>query len=251
MSFLDKIFGKKEKKSVNIHVDKEDFKINGKVFSFPFLYSDLKEILGEPTRVLMSDGKADDGYVLSSRYSWDDLGIDALEKFQGKVVELNLQISKTKPYPFSPENPFSGEFLIEGKPYQEVIKIKKEDYLFVEYNVGKMEISACIASEKEENCQPQEIMSVCIYQTEPKLKSKKKNPYKFKKEKGEVIDFKDFNFKLLVIEELMYNQDLLKPKFDIYDFVEYAEREINPDEEGYEPIPEALEYFRNLEIPKK
>ena len=55
----------------------------------------------------------------------------------------------------------------------------------------------------------------------------------------------------MVIEELMYNQDLLKPKFDIYDFVEYAERAINPDEEGYEPIPEALEYFRNLEIPKK
>ena len=102
MSFLDKIFGKKERKSVNIHVDKDNFKINGKVFSFPFLYSDLKEILGEPTRVLMSDGKADDGYVLSSRYYWDDLGIDALEKSQGKVVELNLQISKTKPYPFSP-----------------------------------------------------------------------------------------------------------------------------------------------------
>jgi len=126
MNFLDKIFGKKERKSVNIHVDKEDFKINGKVFSFPLLYSDLKEILGEPTRILMSDGRADeDGYVFPSRYSWDDLGIDALEKFQGKVVELNLQISKTKPYPFSPENPFSGEFLIDGKPYQEAIKIKK------------------------------------------------------------------------------------------------------------------------------
>ncbi len=185
MNFLDKIFGKKERKAVNIHVDKEDFKINGKVFSFPFLYSDLKEILGEPTRILMSDGKADeDGYVLPSRYSWDSLGIDVLEKFQGKVVELNLQISNPKPYPFSPENPFSGEFLIDGKPYQEVIKIKKEDYLFVEFNVGKMEISARIASEKEENCQPQEIMSVCICQTEPKLKSKNKNPYKIKREKG-------------------------------------------------------------------
>lgn len=86
MSFLNKIFGKKERKLVNIHVDKENFKINGKVFSFPFLYSDLKEILGEPTRIQMSDGRADeDSYVLPSRYSWDNLGIDALEKFQGKV----------------------------------------------------------------------------------------------------------------------------------------------------------------------
>lgn len=61
----------------------------------------------------------------------------------------------------------------------------------------------------------------------------------------------DLNFKLLVINELMYVQETLKPQFDLYEFAEsYTEREIDIEKEGYEPLPEALEYFKQLEIPK-
>ncbi len=62
--------------------------------------------------------------------------------------------------------------------------------------------------------------------------------------------FEDINFKLCAIQALMYNQEVLFPKFDIYEFVEkYKERKININEEGYDIIPEALEYFWQLEIP--
>ena len=62
--------------------------------------------------------------------------------------------------------------------------------------------------------------------------------------------FQDINFKLCVIEELMYRQNLLIPKFDIFKFIEnYKDRKIDIDEEGYEIIPEALEYFEKLDIP--
>lgn len=62
--------------------------------------------------------------------------------------------------------------------------------------------------------------------------------------------FKDINFKLCAIEELMYTQKVLTPKLDVYDFVEnYKGRKINIDEEGYDIIPEVLEYFNQLEIP--
>lgn len=62
--------------------------------------------------------------------------------------------------------------------------------------------------------------------------------------------FKDFGFKLLVIEELMYRQEVLKPRFDIHAFAaEYHKREISVEEDGYAVIPEAAQYFRNLAIP--
>mgnify|MGYP001760148233 FL=1 len=63
-------------------------------------------------------------------------------------------------------------------------------------------------------------------------------------------DFQDINFKLCVIQELMYNQNLIEPQFDIYQFAEnHKDRKIDIDDEGYEIIPEALNYFKELEIP--
>ena len=65
-------------------------------------------------------------------------------------------------------------------------------------------------------------------------------------------DFQDLNFKLCVIQELMYNENLIEPEFDIYDFAEtFTGRKIDIDEEGYDIIPEALCYFKNLEIPEE
>ncbi|WP_172251014.1 DUF6892 domain-containing protein [Saccharibacillus deserti] len=61
------------------------------------------------------------------------------------------------------------------------------------------------------------------------------------------VSFRDFNFKLAVIEELMYKQHVLRPRFDIGVFVqEYALREISIAEEGDRPIPEIREYFERL-----
>ncbi|CAM3455682.1 MULTISPECIES: DUF6892 domain-containing protein [Saccharibacillus] len=61
------------------------------------------------------------------------------------------------------------------------------------------------------------------------------------------VQFRDFNFKLSVIEELMYKQHVLQPRFDIGVFVqEYALREISIAAEGDRPIPEIREYFERL-----
>jgi hypothetical protein len=63
--------------------------------------------------------------------------------------------------------------------------------------------------------------------------------------------FKDINFKLAVIQVLMYEMEVLKPKFDLSNFAKnYTARAINLYEEGvYEIIPEALAYFEALDIP--
>ncbi|WP_375580434.1 hypothetical protein ABWH96_05195 [Marivirga tractuosa] len=75
--------------------------------------------------------------------------------------------------------------------------------------------------------------------------------YQIPEIKEELIEFKDFNFKLSVIQELMYFQEVLKPKFDLYEFVDwYQERRIDIEKEGYDFIPEVTRYFQELPIPK-
>ncbi|SDG11735.1 Phosphotransferase enzyme family protein [Lentzea fradiae] len=60
------------------------------------------------------------------------------------------------------------------------------------------------------------------------------------------IPFADLNFKLAVVQELMYNQDLL-PKFDLREYA--AEQGFTYDDGSFEAVPEALAYFEALEVP--
>lgn len=67
---------------------------------------------------------------------------------------------------------------------------------------------------------------------------------------GGEAQFEDLNFKLMVIDELMYINKLLSPEFNLRDFAKaYDAREISVS--GYESIPEALDYMRGLAIPQE
>ncbi len=73
--------------------------------------------------------------------------------------------------------------------------------------------------------------------------------YKLKKCKEEVLEFDNLNFKLTIIQVLMYDLEVLAPYFDIYDFAEqYSGRKI--DTESIRPIRPALNFFTKLPIPK-
>ncbi|MEV7554655.1 hypothetical protein AB0N89_33985 [Amycolatopsis sp. NPDC089917] len=60
------------------------------------------------------------------------------------------------------------------------------------------------------------------------------------------IPFTDPNFKIAVVQELMYNQDLL-PRFSLREYA--AEQGFTYDDGGVEAVPEALAYFEALEVP--
>ena len=64
-----------------------------------------------------------------------------------------------------------------------------------------------------------------------------------------LTQFQDFNFKLAVIEVLMYELAVLTPAFSVYDFAaSYTGRRIDIEEDGYDVIPEVRQYFEDLEI---
>ncbi|MDE7424006.1 MAG: hypothetical protein K2N51_09965 [Lachnospiraceae bacterium] len=65
----------------------------------------------------------------------------------------------------------------------------------------------------------------------------------------EILEFDNFNFKLAIIQVLMYDLEVLSPSFDIFNFAEEYEGE-EIDTESFDPIEPALDYFKELPIPK-
>ena len=87
-----------------------------------------------------------------------------------------------------------------------------------------------------------------IIRTIEKNKEKYSEDFYNNMEEG-YLQFDNFNFKLAIIQELMYDINVLQPEFDIYEFAkEYKGEEI--DTESDTVIEPALEYFKNLQIPK-
>ena len=88
--------------------------------------------------------------------------------------------------------------------------------------------------------------------TPPEL-SGKACKYKLPRLGEPVLEFKNLNFKLAVLNILMYEKGLLEPRFSIWEFAdEYARRHIDPETEGYDSmVPEAADWFRRYPIPAR
>ncbi|TCD53952.1 hypothetical protein EJ419_05840 [Alloscardovia theropitheci] len=65
-----------------------------------------------------------------------------------------------------------------------------------------------------------------------------------------VLHFDNVNFKLAIIQVLMYDLHLLKPEFDIFDFAEQYKGE-DIDTDSYTVIEPAMNFFKEMEIPKE
>lgn len=64
-----------------------------------------------------------------------------------------------------------------------------------------------------------------------------KTDYTIKPLDEPIIEFKDFGFKVAVTQELMYYKELLQPKFDLYEFVDwYDKRAIDLRKRGTTPL---------------
>ncbi|MEA5363226.1 hypothetical protein VA596_27095 [Amycolatopsis sp., V23-08] len=65
-----------------------------------------------------------------------------------------------------------------------------------------------------------------------------------------MTDFRDFNLKLIVVEQLMYTEKKLAPAFRIADVLGVTDPWDHTYQRGlaYQVVPEAREYFEALEI---
>lgn len=233
MKLFDKLFGKKQNnESISIiNVRDDGIFINDSKIAFPISVTELSAILGEPTRQYWEDNMW--------QIIWDDTGICAECGVLDNIINLRILINPEKNLKHLPLYVFKGKVLINGQSSEKVPESTKIN----KYQLGKLRYKGDMNNK---------IYAYYIMKNYDYKEQKNHNKYKFQKIKGEKIEFTDFNFKLAIIEELMYIKNILQPRFDVFEFAElYDKREINIEEEAYKPIPEVIDYFKKLEIDKK
>lgn len=62
------------------------------------------------------------------------------------------------------------------------------------------------------------------------------------------IKFKDFNFKLAVLDQLMFRKKLM-PAFDVREYIRKEGKKFDINKHGYKPVPGVKKFLRDLEIP--
>lgn len=224
------IFNKKNQSfNVKIQIDNDKLFINEKIIELPINSDNLTEYFGKPSK------------IIGNEIFWKDLGISTNPHRNGLTSHLTLH---TDYKPIAEQKPFfKGKIIVDG------VEINKKH--FDNVTMRKYEIKHFTYTGKKSPC----LISISYNEifdkdfVKPELI---KGKYIIKKLDEEQIQFRDFGFKLSIIQELMYNKEILKPKFDLYEFVErYDKRKIDIEKEGYEPIPEVTQYFKDLPIPKK
>ena len=221
---------------IKIEITKEDIKI-GDAKIEKYQISELQTILGD-YRIPETE---------KDTFIWDELGLLALTENM-KITDFLIEINKNPD--FNPKNRmsfplsvFSGEIYIGGKLLTEYLEKDKKNQ-FPEFRCGKFK---CQLFKNDELNKIDKIL-IEISNVPP-------DKYAQKKITDEALKFTNFNFKLAVMQVLMYEKKIIDPKFDAREFADwydcYKKREIDIDEITYRPIKEIKKYFQDLQIEKK
>ena len=260
------------KKQITIDISNSGLLINNELL-LEFSLSRLTEALGKPRITAITD--EDSPY--SAMYLWDSLGLYAFEKKDGALATLACRVLEDKDwqcrvtfdyFALRPKGLFTGDFTIAGKsPLSYISKEQSMDSFGLDIVLDSWNVSCLYTerlSEALEDLSKKAIVRRVAQETMPfrdyelsyipnevdSSKQKDPNKWAFPLIEEKCVQFKNFNFKLAVVQELMYVQEVLKPKFDVYDFCEnYTERDIDPEEYYFEVIPEVKKWFMDLPIP--
>lgn len=245
--------------------------IGGSVFfddkelKFPASYEEIVSVLGEPDRVHEEENN---GEIL---YIYDEPGL-SFEKHPSAakrlkylkryvddehcIIYFNICFrDKSKVEHFCEDTTPTGTCKAKITRTMDISGEAKTfplSFMFDRASAGHFSIIAWLNSDVSEQYKaytdsPEWNCSVSYNPPEPENLVKS---YKIKKCKEEVLEFSDINFKLAVVQQLMYKKDLLEPKFDIYRFAElYEGKEIDTD--SVTIIKPALNWFKKLPVPKR
>ncbi len=219
----------------------------------PFNLEEAKKVLGEGRYYYRKIEDKDIPNLAIRRQVWDELGIFAcLGDDEIEIISWNICVLPNK---FNePDKLYEGRILIGKKDYREC-NWKFDGRTDQTMKQGCFELLTLLpdklAEVAAEDRDIAEMSASCIEISYEAPKVKKSKKYIIPKTDEPVLAFANFNFKLAIMQQLMYEKKLLKPEFDIYEFAkEYTRREIDVDDEGYEPIKEAKKWFKDYPIPK-
>ena len=245
-------FKKKSPKNLEINFHDNSMVMNGTSLSFPLSLKDIETVLGKPDQVVKKDNK----FI---KYIYDNIGIVFEHSFS-----IKNHLKKSKTY-IDEEHLISTVFLYYGDvvksmtgekelPKQAcqavVLSDGKYPYFFSDrQRVGDFNLILWTPYGTNFNGITETITDTLSISYFPEIKHERES-YKLKETDEELLHFDNINFKLTIIQVLMYDLEVLKPVFNIFDFAEESS-ELNIDTESMEIIQPALEYMMNLPIPKK
>lgn len=245
-------FKKKTHKKLEINLHNNSMIINGTSLAFPLSLKDIEAVLGKPDQVVKKDNKFikyiydNDGIVFEHSFSIKN----KLKKCNTYIDEEHL-ISTVFLYYGDVVKPMIGEEELPKQPCQAVLfSDGKSPYFFSDrQRVGDFNLILWTPYGTNFNGIAETIKDTLSISYFPEIKHGRES-YKLKTTDEEVLHFDNINFKLTIIQVLMYDLRVLKPFFDIYDFAEEF-NELEIDTESMEIIQPALDYMINLPIPKK
>jgi hypothetical protein len=220
-----------------VSIQSDQIIIGQHVVTFPLPLDTVKGIFG-PDAV---SNKA----KFNTIYTWHALGVYAYSKDETVVDGIAFEIKKEKTYKFLPTSIFQGAITLAGVPLQAYTLTKKKPTdTHAQWIAGDTMVFLDLNDQDE-------ILTVEISRYVPEV-IPEPDRYAFKAIEGKPMQFKDLNFKLAVIQVLMYEKELIQPAFDIFEFAKrHKARTIDVDSEGYDIIPEALQYFEQLQIDER
>jgi hypothetical protein len=245
-------FKKKIHKKLEINLQNNSMIINGTSLAFPLSLKDIEAVLGKPDQVVKKENK----FI---KYIYDKAGIVFEHSFEVKQHLKSCEVYIDEEHLIStvflyygdvvksmigekelPKQPCRAELFSNGKsPYFISDRQIVGDFnliLWTPYGTNFNGIAETIT----------DTLSISYF---PEIKHERES-YKLKETDEELLHFDNINFKLAIIQVLMYDLEVLKPVFNIFDFAEEV-IELNIDTESMEIIQPALDYMINLPIPKK
>ena len=245
-------FKKTTHKKLEINLHNNSMIINGTSLSFPLSLQDIEAVLGKPDQVVKRENK----FI---KYIYDNIGIvfehsfsinNHLKKCNTYIDEEHL-ISTVFLYYGDVVKSMTGEKELPKQPCQAVVLSDgKSPYFFSDrHRVGDFNLILWTPYGTNFNGITETITDTLSISFFPEIKRERES-YKLKATDEEQLYFENITFKLAIIQVLMYDLEVLKPVFNIFDFAEESS-ELNIDTESMEIIQPALEYMTDLPIPKK
>ncbi|MCR4608467.1 MAG: hypothetical protein K5750_02075 [Eubacterium sp.] len=250
------------------HIDVLDsaVNVNGHILEFPLSYDEIKAVLGEARIV------TDDSCGVHISYYYDDLGIEfegspeyisnlrskkAYKDKEHNIIAMALYVTGEQMYGFKDtmcEKKYVGNLTVLGRQidrdrtWKSILGYGCQPLVDEKSKVKRyIQVQTTIHTEDEEPFYDGDILLKDVgINFEPERPKSKVN-YNIVTPDEECLVFDTFNFKLAVINELMYNQLVLEPYFDIYDYMAFKKAHWNLETD--KNVRAAVNYFKELPIP--
>ncbi len=230
--------------SYDINVQKNQITIGDTTLHYPISFDNFNGALGNTASL---DGNLSDNLI----YLWNKNGIRAfVDKETNILSEINIIFSIDVGFEGRPESAYDGQVLIDGKPLTSLVTITPETGSFDDQSYNDVEFAVAIDKSLAQPITTL-ILDSLIENSAPETAKESTAPILAPKADHPII-FTDFNFKLAILNELMFGENPQLEPFKLSEFVSsYSERNIDIDLEGYDPMPEVVRYFEAYEVDEK